>query len=204
MSEANLGGQYYSSIRLDPGVLQIVEVPRFQYLTVEGTGGPASPEFGLEGEALVRVSFALKMQRIQTGRDLDYALPPMEAMWWSSDGKPMDPSRPDVWRWKVMIVQPVEVREEELAQAIVQGRKWQENPALDRVRMEWIEEGRAIQGLYVGHPAAKGQFVQSALDRARSEGWKAAGRFHEIYLSNPMRSPLKECRTIVRQPLARA
>ena len=75
-------------------------------------------------------------------------------------------------------------------------------PAIDRLRLEWFDEGRCVQVLHVGPYDDEGP----VLDRLHHEfvpshGLRMTGRHHEIYLSDARRADPAKLRTILRQPV---
>ena len=74
--------------------------------------------------------------------------------------------------------------------------------ALDRVRLETLQEGRCVQTLHVG------SFDDEAATLARmhhgfipESGLVMTGRHHEIYLSDFRKTEPAKLRTILRQPV---
>jgi len=76
------------------------------------------------------------------------------------------------------------------------------NPAaLDKVRLETLEEGRAAQILYVGPFADEGPTIQRIHEFIHAAGKELCGKHHEIYLSDPWRTAPENLKTIIRQPM---
>lgn len=76
--------------------------------------------------------------------------------------------------------------------------------AIGRVRLERFAEGRAAQILHIGPYAAEGPTIQRLHAFIAGQGYRRAGKHHEIYLSDPRRAAPEKLKTIVRQPVAAA
>lgn len=198
--EFDLLRQYPSYHISRPDTVEIVTIPELVYLMIDGHGMPADPEFGPEGQALYHVVNTLKQHYASTGH-ADYHTGPLEAQWWPADGRPMEVSRAEQWRWTAMIMLPGEATPEIFNRAVLEAWSEQTGPALGRVRLEAVTEGTVAQALYVGPPAEKTPLVIQAQAFATDQGYQLHGKYHEIYLANPTQVPLELCRTIVRQPI---
>ena len=76
--------------------------------------------------------------------------------------------------------------------------------AIGRVRLERFAEGRAAQILHIGPYAAEGPTIRRLHAFIAGQGYRRAGKHHEIYLSDPRRAAPEKLKTIVRQPVAAA
>ena len=66
------------------GVFSVVTVPPMQYLMVDGHGDPnTSSGYSAAIAAIYPVAYALKFASKAAGHD--YAVMPLEALWWSAD-----------------------------------------------------------------------------------------------------------------------
>ncbi len=85
----------------------IVDVPEFTFLMVDGTGDPnTSAEYQAGLEALYAVSYWLKFA-VKKGKEaVDFAVMPLEGLWWTEDMAQFSPDRKDIWQWTAMIMQP--------------------------------------------------------------------------------------------------
>ncbi len=172
-----------------------------QYLMFNGYGDPdANPDFQAGVEALYTASYTLK-SRLKKELDLDWVVPPLEGLWWMLMAD-FDPSRRDDWRWTLMLPQPAEVTREWLVEAVAAALEKKPLPALEKLRLEIYDEGRAAQILHVG-PYRE---AAAAIDRLHAfiqeQGFHLCGKHHEIYLSDPRRTAPEKLQTILRQPLS--
>ena len=182
----------------------LVQVPRLRYLMVdgvipEGDAGPADdPSFRDAIGALYAVTYALKFEAKASGRDL--VVMPLEGLFWSEGMGPLPPhQRPT--RWTLMIVQPPWItrrRATDAARRLAdQGRL--ADPA--SLRVETLVEGRAAQILHVGSYADEAPTIEKLHAFIGETGLIPHGKHHEIYLSDPNRTPAERLRTVIRQPV---
>ena len=83
----------------------LVEVPRMQFVKVDGHGDPNSaPAYARAVEWLYGVSYALKFAAKSLGRD--YGVPPLEGLWWADDNAAFTARAKDQWHWTMMIMAP--------------------------------------------------------------------------------------------------
>ncbi|GAA2809505.1 GyrI-like domain-containing protein [Kitasatospora sp. CM 4170] len=204
-----LGGALYSA----KSVPQVVDVPEFAFLAVDGVGDPQqSPDFGPAIAALYATSYALKFAvRAETG--LDYAVMPLEGLWHSNDphfdavsADSYGPGARSGWEWTLLIRQPVPYTDAQLAAALAKAEAKAEGgagaDAVGRVRRESFAEGRCIQVLHKGPYETEPRTVKLLHDYLHTERLAEAGRHHEIYLSDPTRTAPERRRTILRQPVS--
>jgi len=89
----------------------LVEVPAMDFLMADGTGDPnTSANFKAAVEALYRLSYTLKFM-VKKGQGVDYAVLPLEGLWWAEDMEAFAPETMDKnrWQWTLMIRQPDEI-----------------------------------------------------------------------------------------------
>lgn len=180
------------------GKISVVDVPPLTYLTIDGQGAPDGPEAQVALRALYPVAYKIKF--LMKARDQDFVVMPLEGLWWSDDMDAFREGRRDRWRWTYMILQPEFVTPEMVAEAIASVDPEKAGPALGRVRLEHLEEARAVQVLHIGPYAEEGPTVTRLHEHIASLGGELCGKHHEIYLSDPGRTAPDRLRTIVRQP----
>lgn len=99
-----------------------VDVPAMNFLLVNGEGAPASPQYIEAIEALFSVSYALKFM-VKKGKGIDYAVMPLEGLWWMDDMAKFSVERKDEWKWTSMIMQPKYVTANDVKLAVEQVKK---------------------------------------------------------------------------------
>jgi hypothetical protein len=179
-----------------------VNVPAFRFLMVDGTGYPGtSREYTEAVEALFAVSYTAKFMVKKGPHPVDYAVMPLEGLWWADDMATFARGDKKGWKWTVMILQPDVVPEEIVHAAIVEVQRKKALPGLSRLRLETFTEGKCAQVLHVGPFSDEGPTIERlhAFIDATS---KKRGKHHEIYLSDIRRADPSKWKTIVRQPMA--
>jgi hypothetical protein len=177
-----------------------VDVPALNFLMVNGEGAPSSPQYMQSIEALFTVSYTLKFM-IKKAQGIDYAVMPLEGLWWMDNMKEFSTERKDEWKWTSMIMQPEYVTVVDVKAAVEQARKKKDMPAIDKVRFESFKEGLAAQILYTGPYADEGPTVTKIHEYIHKNGHELRGKHHEIYLNNAAKLPPQKWKTIIRQPM---
>ena len=126
-------------------------MPTFKFLMVDGEGDPnTSPHYARAVEALFSVSYATKFMIKRGAQNRDYAVMPLEGLWWADDLSAFVANDRAQWKWTMMIMQPSFVPNEVIEEAIGEVRRKKSLPGLDRVRLEDFTEGVCAQVLHVG------------------------------------------------------
>jgi hypothetical protein len=180
--------------------IAIVEVPAFQFLMIDGEGDPnTEPAYAQAVEALFVASYSTKFAAKKAGTD--YAVMPLEGLWWSDDPATFVAGDKSKWKWTMMVRQPDFVDGAVILASICEARRKKELPALDRLRLETFNEGRCAQILFVGPFSEEGPIIQCVHEFIQARG-QLAGKHHEIYLTDIRRADPSKWRTIIRQPMA--
>jgi hypothetical protein len=178
-----------------------VDVPPLNYLMVDGEGDPNStPAYQQAVEALYCVSYTAKFMLRKAAAGIDYAVMPLEGLWWADDLTAFVAGERRHWKWTMMIMQPDVVPGDVFVAAKAAVRKKKSLPALDRLRFESFAEGRCAQVLHVGPFTEEGPTI--ARLHAYIESHAAlTGKHHEIYLTDIRRADPAKWKTIIRQPM---
>jgi len=191
--------------RARKGHFELVEVPELNYLMIDGRGDPnTSPEFISAVEALFPLAYGLKFAS-KRDHDRDYAVMPLEGLWWADDHASFTSSRDkSQWHWTLMIMQPDWIDAAMFADAAA--RASAKNPAarVDEVRLEKLHEGLCAQTLHVGAYDDEAPVLAQMHDEFIPENnMRLAGTHHEIYFSDPRKGDPAKRRTLLRQPVQR-
>lgn len=179
----------------------LIKVPPLNYAMIDGDGDPNnSPLFVENTQALYAISFALKFALKKSDKG-DYAVMPLEGLWWMKANKKYDPADRANWLWTLMIVQPPPVTRVFFNKALEQVQAKKGLAALDRVRFEKLNEGRAVQLLHIGPYSAEEPNLKRIREFMAANGYKHGGKHHEIYLGDPRRAEPEKLKTILRQPV---
>jgi hypothetical protein len=179
----------------------IVDVPPLRYLMIDGKGDPGTTQAYKDAvEALFSVSYTAKFLVKKRRQAIDYAVMPLEGLWWADDLNVFTLNERSAWKWTMMILQPDFADDSTIQQAIAEVRRKKQLPGLAALRLEQFAEGRSAQVLHVGPFTAEGPTIQRlhAFIEARSQ---LRGKHHEIYLSDIRRAAPDKWKTIIRQPL---
>jgi len=186
------------------GRFVLVDVPEIPFLRVEGQGSPgSSPGFQEAIGALYSVAYTLKFTS-KKERGLDWKVAPLEGLFSTGEAGALQMGAEQGWRWTLLLPQPEFVTREEVAHAIEAAAQKKPNPALVRLRLEVLREGLCIQTLYVGAYADEGPMIAALHAFIADQGYRAVGKHHEIYLSDPGRTAPERLRTVIRQPVRKA
>ena len=190
--------------RATRGKFSIVRVPALAYLMIDGHGDPnTSPAYADALAALYPLAYKLKfLSKAELGRD--YAVMPLEALWWSADMSSFTSERDKSrWDWTLLNLVPEWITSEHVEAARGAAAQKSSAAAFDQVRLERYEEGLSVQTLHIGSYDDEAPVLAAMHDDfIPSHSLRLTGKHHEIYLSDPRRTPAAKLRTILRQPVA--
>jgi hypothetical protein len=113
-------------------------------------------------------------------------------------------SKKSDWDWTAMIMQPDEVTQDLLEEALASATAKKSPPAAAKLRLERFREGPAAQVMHIGPYAAEGPTIKRLHEFITASGRARRGKHHEIYLSDPRRSAPEKWKTVIRQPVTDA
>ncbi len=178
----------------------VVDVPPIQYLMVDGQGNPNNnPVYQAAVEALYSLAYTLKFALKKADR-LDYAVFPLEGLWWEEDMSQFSVESKSRWQWRMMIAQPSAVTAEDVDRARAEALRKKGITTAD-VRLETYAEGRAAQLMHLGPYSAEKENIARLHAFIASQGCALRGLHHEIYLSDPNRAAPDKLKTVIRQPM---
>ncbi len=182
-----------------------VDVPDMSFLMIDGQGDPnTAQEYKDAIEALYSVSFTVKFMVKKKKPVQDYVVMPLEGLWWADDMNDFLKGNKDTWKWTAMIVQPTQVTKTLITEVIEQVEKKKNPPALPKLRFERFHEGLSAQIMHIGPYSAEGPTIEKLHTFIRENGYEFDGlieKHHEIYLSDPRRTPKEKWKTVIRQPV---
>ena len=185
-------------------VVAIVDVLEMNFLMIDGAGNPnTAPEYQEAVEVLYSIAYTLKFTIKKGEMALDYGVMPLEGLWWASDMTQFSVDNKEIWKWTAMIMQPDDVTQALLSQALKQVGKKKNLPALSKVRLERYHEGLSAQIMHIGPYATEGPTITKLHHFIEENGYSLRGKHHEIYLSDPRKSAPEKLRTVIRQPIER-
>jgi len=113
----------FKALYFPPAKPVMVDVPAMRYLMIDGHGNPNNnPAYQAVVEALFSLSFTLKFA-IKKAEGIDYAVFPLEGLWWVPDMADFSIEHKEDWDWTMMIVQPEPVSPAWVERAASRGAK---------------------------------------------------------------------------------
>lgn len=185
---------------------RIVDIPKRQYLMVDGHGDPnTNQDFRDAIFALYPVAYKLKFASKQN-LDKDYVVMPLEGLWWAKDMSTFTTARDkSQWDFTLMIMQPDWITEDMFKAAVAKVAAKDAPASLHKVRFETLDEGMAVQTLHIGSFDSEAAVLEKLHhDFIPNNGLKLTGKHHEIYLSDFRKVAPEKLRTILRQPVVQA
>ena len=171
-----------------------------QYLMIDGIGAPGSSTYQQAVQTLFVLSYTVKFQ-IRNSRGPDYAVMPLEGLWWADDMAHFTTAlNKDKWKWTMMIRQPDFVSQADISDALDAAARKKDPPIVDGLRFETFAEGPVCQILHIGPFADEGPTIERLHQEISAAGKFLHGKHHEIYLSDIRRAAPEKWRTILRQP----
>ena len=199
----------YKEFYLPPQRPALVEVPRMRFLAVPGQGDPNEPEgaYGQAMQLLYGMAYTLKMSP-RSGHSMqgyfDYAVPPLEGLWWQDEAAQPDYAHKQRLRWISLIRLPDFVTEADVAWARAAAKK---KADFSPVQVLVYDEGLCVQCMHVGAYDAEPETLAAMAAFAQEQGCAidiTPTRFHhEIYLSDPRRTQADKLKTVLRHPVRR-
>jgi len=181
----------------------MVDVPRMNFLMVDGAGDPnVAPAYTEAVAALFSLAFALKFEVKKGPLAIDYSVMPLEGLWWAEDMSSFATGDRSAWLWTMMIMQPDFITPEMVDEvaAVVHSKK--APVGLSKVRFEAFEEGLAAQIMHLGPFSEEESTIERVHDFIAGSGYSRSGKHHEIYLSDIRKAHPSKWKTIIRQPVA--
>lgn len=193
-------------IYLPKEVPSLVNVPKWSYLTVNGTGNPNSEAFKELVEALYAYSYAIRMlpkKGIEPAGYFEYTVFPLEGFWTLEKApKKNEIIDKDQLIYQLMIRQPDFVTKELIVSLKEQVAKKVSLPILEKLRFEEIEEGQNLQMLHIGSYDNEIDSFKQMEEYCKEHHLVRTGVGHkEIYLSDPRRVAPEKQKTVLRFPV---
>ena len=184
--------------------VELVRVPKFNYLMVDGVGDPnGSQMFHDAAQALYTLAYTLKFM-IRNDMKIDYPVMALEGLWWTGDATSFDMENRSGWKWTLMILQPAIVTKALFKKGVKLAIEKKGLPMLSNVRLEALKEGLAVQIMHIGPYAAEGPTLQKLHAEALKRACIPNGKHHEIYFGDPRKTKPEKLKTVLRQPISKA
>ena len=191
---------------------QIVDIPSMNYIAVRGKGNPNDEggEYKKAIEVLYAVAYTLKMS-YKTDYKIEgffeYVVPPLEGFWWSDNGGDFDYSDKSELKWISVIRLPDFVTEKDFLWAVETASK---KKKIDCSSAEFltVAEGLCVQimhnGSYDDETATVAVMDEYISENGCVNDLGSERLHHEIYLSDPRKSPPEKWKTVIRHPIKKS
>ncbi len=202
MEKIDYKKEYKSLYKPSAKKCDIVDVPEFQFLMIDGKGDPnTAQEYKKAVEALFSVSYTLKFMIKKGERGIDYAVMPMQGLWWADDYTAFTEGRKDEWFWTMMIMHPEFITNKDINSATEAVKKKKDLSSIDKLYFKKFKEGKAAQIMHIGPFSEEGPTIEKLHNFIEECGYQRTGKHHEIYLSDIRRADTAKWKTIIRQPV---
>jgi len=177
--------------------IDVVDVPEFNFVMIDGIGNPNVEEFKLKSDALHILSKAIK-DYFKQEMDLLYLISPLEGLWDTYDNSQFDVTRKKMIKFTLMIAQPKILDEKtfEMIKEYVAAKR--DNPYIVDAYLKKMEEGRCVQMMHKGAYNTEIDTTKQIMEYITVQGMKLIGLHHEIYLNDPEKVATEKLKTIVR------
>ena len=180
---------------------EIVEVPVFQFLMIDGVGTTESQDFSKAIEALFGTSYRAKFL-CKKQQERDYVVMPLEGLWWADDMDAFIAGDKENWKWTLMIQQPDFVTPEIVQIAKEELLKKKNLSQAEQLRLETFQEGLSAQMMHIGPFSEEGPNIEKIHALIEEKGGVFDGhlqKHHEIYLSDFRKVAPEKMKTVLRQ-----
>ena len=192
--------------------VHFIDVPDRRCFMIDGLGipdlsTPGSVAFQEAIQALYGVAYTLHFTLKRRG--IDAGVGTLEGLWTLPEASVggdaaalATPADAAGTAWTAIMPIPDEATDDEIAASIDDLRRKKAPPALDRMRVETLREGRAAEVLHIGPYDVEGPTIARLHAAIADAGLRPIGRHHEIYIGDPRRASPARLRTVIRQPVA--
>ena len=188
---------------------EIVTIPPLNFIAVSGEGDPnrENGEYKQAVSVLYAVAYTLKMS-YKTDYKIrgffEYVVPPLEGFWWQEDREDIDYGNKAAFRWISVIRLPDFVTEKDFDWAVRTATK-KKKLDCSKAKFVTIDEGLCVQVMHHGPYDDEPATIKIMNDFLRENGYandmSKARLHHEIYLSDPRKTPRAKMKTIIRHPI---
>jgi len=185
---------------------EVVDIPAFRFICIEGEGNPNSSFFAECISVLYSLSYAVKMtskkREIKPPGYFDYTVYPLEGVWdLNIKGRQAynGTINKDDLVYNLMIRQPDFVDEAFFEQILDEVRRKKPHELLDKVWFEEEREGRCVQMLHSGSFDNEPESFRIMEEFTENQSLRRALKVHrEIYLSDFRKTATERLKTVLR------
>lgn len=185
---------------------EIIDIPEFKFITIEGVGSPAENIFTDNIGALYSLAYTIKMlpkkMDVPSKGYFDFTVYPLEGVWDINDEAKVNfngiINKEDLV-YKLMIRQPDFVDETFYKEMLEVAKEKKKNPLLNNIRFERVSEGLCVQMLHLGPFEDEPASFERMEEFAKEEGLLRLSKVHrEIYLSDTRKVVPEKLKTVLR------
>ena len=199
----------YKEFYLPKAKPELVTVPPMNYIAVRGKGDP-NEEDGAYKQAiglLYGIAYTIKMSKKgshQIDGYFDFVVPPLEGFWQQSGSNTIDYAHKENFEWISVIRLPDFVTKADFDWAVQEAAA---KKKLDFSPVEFftVDEGLCVQCMHIGpyddEPASVARMDAFLAQNSCVNDFSAARMHHEIYLSDPRKTPPEKRKTVLRHPV---
>lgn len=182
-----------------------IQVPAVRVIRVEGNEPPGSEQYQQAISVLYGIAYTLKMglklgKLEKPPRYFDFTVGALETLWWSV-GKQIEIGNAKTLRWQAYLMVPDFVTRKLFNEARRLAQVKHPELPYELAALATFHEGPCVQTLHVGPYDQEGPTIQALHDHIAANNFAAAGKHHEIYLSDPGRTKPEKLKTVIRQPV---
>lgn len=190
----------------------IVDIPKMQYIAVQGVGDPnvEGGEYKNAIGVLYALAYTLKMSYktdYQIEGFFEYVVPPLEGFWWQEGIDSFDYKRKEEFHWISVIRVPDFVKEKDFRWA-VETAEQKKKIDCSQAKFLTIEEGLCVQMMHLGsyddEPASVALMDAYIKEQGYVNDINKDRLHHEIYMSDARRVPPEKWKTVIRHPIKKA
>ncbi len=185
---------------------EIIDIPEFKFITIEGEGSPAESLFTKNIGALYSLAYTIKMMpkkmNVPPKGYYDFTVYPLEGVWDINDKAKANFNgviNKDDFVYKLMIRQPHFVDAFFFREMLEFAKEKKKNPLLEQLNFEHSSEGLCVQMLHLGPFEDEPASFEKMEDFAQEEGLVRLSKVHrEVYLSDTRKVAPEKLKTVLR------
>ncbi|WP_297135358.1 GyrI-like domain-containing protein [Terrisporobacter sp.] len=182
---------------------EIVNIEKFKFIQLKGTGNPNSEEFSERVGVLYSLSYTIKMmpkKGINPNGYFDYVVYPLEGIWdLDEEGRKKEEFDKNNLVYNIMIRQPDFVTEEIFKLALESVKEKKPNKLLDEVVFGEIEEGMCVQMMHIGPFDNEYKTFEVMKEFCKDNNLLIRNMAHrEIYISDFRKTSKDKLKTVLR------
>ena len=184
----------------------IVEIPKMNFVSIRGTGNPneENGDYKKTIGLLYCIVFTIKNFYKGNPKIDEYAIPPLEGLWWQNGIKGINFNQKERLNFISMLKLPDFISKEEFDRIIKEVSK-KNNQDFSKVEFLTYDEGLCVQCMHFGSYDDELITIEVMNNFIKENGFELdinEHRYHhEIYLSSPNECEKSKLTTMIRHPI---